>query len=53
MRQGRILDPGDDEAAAGVARFNAALAGEPRLTGAVTQVVGAKGHDGLALAVVR
>lgn len=52
VRQGRILDPGDDEAAAGVARFTAALAADPRVTGAVTQVVGAKGHDGLALAVV-
>lgn len=52
VRQGRILDPGDDEAAAGVARFNAALAADPRVTGAITQVVGTKGHDGLALAVV-
>jgi caffeoyl-CoA O-methyltransferase len=53
VREGRILDPGDDEAAAGVARFNSALASDPRVTGAITQVVGAKGHDGLALAVVR
>ena len=53
VREGRILDPGDDQAAAGVARFNSALASDPRVTGAITQVVGTKGHDGLALAVVR
>ena len=52
IREGRILDPGDDEAAAGIARFNAALAADPRVTAAITQVVGDKGHDGLALAVV-
>lgn len=52
VREGRIIEPGDDEAAAGVARFNAALAADPRVTGAITQVVGGKGHDGLALAVV-
>jgi caffeoyl-CoA O-methyltransferase len=53
VREGRILDPGDDRAAAGVARFNAALAADRRVTGVVTQQVGDKGHDGMALAVVR
>lgn len=38
--------------AAGVARFNAAVAGDPRVTAAVVQVVGAKGHDRIALAVI-
>ena len=45
--------PSDDPAVTGVQRFNAALAGDPRLAGAVVQMVGAKGHDGMALAVVR
>ena len=53
VREGRILAPGDDEAAAGIARFNAALAADDRVTGVVTQLVGDKGHDGIALAVVR
>jgi caffeoyl-CoA O-methyltransferase len=45
--------PSDDPAVTGIQRFNAALAGDPGLAGAVIQVVGAKGHDGMALAVVR
>jgi caffeoyl-CoA O-methyltransferase len=53
VRAGRFLDPGDDTMAAGVARFNEALARDPRVTAAVVQTVGAKGHDGIALAVVR
>jgi caffeoyl-CoA O-methyltransferase len=53
VREGRILAPGGDQAAAGVARFNAALAADSRVTGVVTQLVGHKGHDGMALAVVR
>jgi len=45
--------PSDDPAVTGVRRFNAALAAESRLAGAIVQMVGAKGHDGMALAVVR
>lgn len=45
--------PSDDPAVTGVQRFNAALAAESRLAGAIVQMVGAKGHDGMALAVVR
>lgn len=45
--------PSDDPAVTGVQRFNAALASESRLAGAIVQMVGAKGHDGMALAVVR
>ena len=52
VRAGGILDPAGDQAAAGVERFNAALAADDRVTGAITQVVGTKGHDGLAIAVV-
>lgn len=43
----------DDAAVAGIQRFNAALAASPRVTAAVVQVVGVKGHDGMAIAVVR
>lgn len=54
VRGGGIVDADpDDPAVAGVRRFNAALADEPRVTGAVVQMVGTKGHDGMALAVVR
>ncbi len=37
----------------GARAFNAALAAEPRVEAVVLQVVGAKGHDGLAIARVR
>jgi predicted O-methyltransferase YrrM len=45
--------PSDDSAVTGIQRFNAALAGDPGLAGAILQLVGAKGHDGMAFAVVR
>jgi caffeoyl-CoA O-methyltransferase len=54
IRAGRVArDPGDDANIAGLRRFNAAVATDPRVTAAIVQVVGAKGHDGLALALVR
>lgn len=53
VRQGKVLQPDGDDAAEGVRRFNAALAGDDRLVGTVLQIVGAKGHDGIAVAVVR
>ena len=54
IRAGKVVDDaGGDEAVEGVQRFNAALASDPRLTAAVVQQIGAKGHDGMALAVVR
>lgn len=54
VRGGAILDPdSDDTAAQGIRRFNAALAGHPAVTAAsIIQVVGHKGHDGLAFGVV-
>ncbi len=54
IRGGRILapDPGD-EAASGARDFNAALAAEPDLDSVVLQLVGRKGHDGIAIARVR
>lgn len=54
IREGGVLDPDStDEMVAGVRRFNAALAVETRVSATVLQTVGPKGHDGLALAVVR
>lgn len=52
VRGGAVLDPHDD-AAAGARDFNAALAAEPRVESIVVQQIGAKGHDGMAVAVVR
>ncbi len=54
VRAGKVLDPdSDDESVRGAATFNAALAAEPRVEAIVLQQVGAKGHDGLAIAVVK
>ena len=54
VRDGKVALPvTDDEAVAGVQRFNAALASVSGVTGAFVQQVGVKGHDGMALAVVR
>lgn len=53
VRQGRILDPGADADTAGIRTFLEALAADPRLDGTVLQTVGAKGWDGLAVAVRR
>jgi caffeoyl-CoA O-methyltransferase len=53
VRGGAVTETSDDPAVTGVQRFNAALAAESRVAGAVIQMVGAKGHDGMALAVVR
>lgn len=54
IRKGAVVDPaGGDENTAGARAFNAALAADPRVEAVVLQVVGAKGHDGLAIARVR
>jgi predicted O-methyltransferase YrrM len=59
VRSGAILDPGaedpsfgDGGVAAGVRRFYEMLAAEPRVTATAVQTVGAKGHDGFAVALV-
>jgi predicted O-methyltransferase YrrM len=59
VRSGAILDPkaddpdfGDGGVAAGVRRFYEMLAAEPRVSATAIQTVGAKGHDGFALALV-
>jgi predicted O-methyltransferase YrrM len=51
VREGAVVD-GDDPSAAGVRRFLELAGAEPRLGATVLQTVGAKGWDGLALAVV-
>jgi predicted O-methyltransferase YrrM len=54
VREGEILDPDSkDEMVQAARAFNAMLAAEPRLEAVVLQQVGAKGHDGLAMAVVK
>ena len=51
VRRGRVLTPGADADAAGVRAFLEVLADDPRWDGTVLQTVGAKGWDGLAVAV--
>jgi predicted O-methyltransferase YrrM len=53
IRQGEVIDPALQRPdLVGIRRFNENLAADSRLTATVIQVVGSKGHDGLALAVV-
>jgi caffeoyl-CoA O-methyltransferase len=53
IRRGAVADGhSDDEAVTGVQAFNASIASDPRLSAAILQTVGSKGHDGLAFAVV-
>jgi predicted O-methyltransferase YrrM len=53
VRAGAVVDAGDpDPRVRGVRRFLELVAGEPRLTATALQTVGAKGHDGLLIAVV-
>lgn len=53
VRNGAVIDPNSvDASVQGVRRFNAALAAEPRVAATVIQVVGRKGYDGIAIAIV-
>ena len=53
IRKGGVVDAeAADPRVAGAQRFNAALARNGSISGAIIQTVGAKGHDGMALAVV-
>ncbi len=48
-----MIDPTDARPdMVGIRRFNEKLAADPRVIATVLQVVGSKGHDGLALALV-
>jgi predicted O-methyltransferase YrrM len=54
VRGGAVAQgPSDNPAVTGVQRFTGHAATHPRLTSAFLQLVGAKGHDGLAVSVVR
>lgn len=54
VRKGGVIDPeAQDEGSVGARAFNAALAAESRVEGTLLQVVGTKGHDGLAIARVK
>jgi caffeoyl-CoA O-methyltransferase len=53
IREGKVLDANSpDEMVQGVQRFNAILAKNTAVTATIIQTVGAKDHDGMALAVV-
>lgn len=54
IREGEILNAkSTDEMVTGVQRFNAALAASQLVSAIILQTVGSKGHDGMALALVR
>jgi predicted O-methyltransferase YrrM len=53
VRDGRVIDAGSsDPDIQGIRRFNTMLAAEPRVSATAIQTVGAKGHDGVAIALV-
>jgi len=54
VREGAVIDPDpEDESAVGASAFNTALAAHPRVEAVVMQQVGVKGHDGMAIGVVK
>lgn len=56
IREGKVLDPAaraSNALVAGVARFTEKLANCPAVEATIIQWVGTKGHDGLALALVK
>jgi predicted O-methyltransferase YrrM len=54
VRAGAVLSTGTtDDNAVGARTFNAALAADPRVDATILQLVGSKGHDGLAIALVK
>lgn len=53
IRDGKVLDATtQDSLVQGVRHFNEVLAAEPRVIATAIQTVGAKGHDGMAIAFV-
>lgn len=53
IREGKVLEKNSsDEMVTGVKRFNEALAATPFVTATIIQTVGAKDHDGMAIAIV-
>jgi caffeoyl-CoA O-methyltransferase len=54
IRSGKVLDENHtDEMVTGVQRFNKALAASKAVTATIIQTIGAKEHDGIALAIVK
>lgn len=54
IREGQIIDTTSmDPGVTGIQQFHAALAAEPAVAATVVQLVGVKGYDGMALAVVK
>ena len=54
VRDGAVVDPkSQDEMVQGIQRFNKKLAAEKRVEATAIQVVGSKGYDGLAFALVK
>jgi len=54
VRAGAVLSTDTiDDNAVGARTFNAALAADPRVDATILQLVGSKGHDGLAIALVK
>jgi predicted O-methyltransferase YrrM len=53
VREGQVIDPANtDPAIVGTRRLIDLMAADPRLTPTAIQMVGGKGHDGFAIAVV-
>jgi predicted O-methyltransferase YrrM len=53
IREGKVLDPNSpDDMVQGVQRFNNMLAKTTSVTAIIIQTIGAKDHDGMAIAVV-
>lgn len=53
IREGKVMDANNtDEMVAGARRFNEALSANKLVTATIIQTVGAKDHDGMAIAVV-
>jgi caffeoyl-CoA O-methyltransferase len=53
IREGKVLDPNSpDEMVQGVQRFNDMLAKTSSVTATIIQTIGAKDHDGMAIAIV-
>ncbi|MBS1689545.1 MAG: O-methyltransferase, partial [Bacteroidetes bacterium] len=54
IREGQVLDPNStDERVYGVRRLNEMLSKNDKVTATIIQTVGAKEHDGMAIAVVK
>jgi len=53
VRGGAVIEPkSEDVSVQGVRKFFAMLAAEPRVTATAIQMVGSKGYDGIAIALV-